>query len=266
MLWACLNTCAKGSYAMIRGGLDLSRARGVKAQKRNTFQHFEENTILFNQPSKNKKVELLPRTLGQERLVIALQNPKNSIIVTAGPAGTGKTYLATLAGIQALRSGTVERIVITRPAVGVEDERHGFLPGDLISKMEPWTRPLLDVMREYYRFQDITKMLDDQIIEISPLAYMRGRTFKNAWIIADEMQNATPNQIKMLLTRIGEGSKIIVTGDVDQADRARRENGLLDLIERLKTQSVNGLETCILNSRDTQRHPIITSVLNLYSD
>ena len=250
---------------MIIGGSELSRARGAKAQKRSTFQHFEENTIQFNQSSRNKVIELLPRTLGQERLVIALQKERNSIIVTAGPAGTGKTYLATLAGIKALRSGAVERLILTRPAVGVEDERHGFLPGDLVSKMEPWTRPLLDVMREYYRQQDITRMLDDQIIEISPLAYMRGRTFKHAWIIADEMQNATPNQIKMLLTRIGEGSKIIVTGDVDQADRARRENGLLDLIERLKTQPVNGLETCLLDSRDTQRHPIITSVLNLYS-
>ena len=250
---------------MTIGGSELSRARGAKAQKRSNFPQFEENTIQFNQPYRYKKIELLPRTLGQERLVLALQNPNNSIVVTAGPAGTGKTYLATLAAIQALRLNQIERIILTRPAVGVEDERHGFLPGDLVSKMEPWTRPLLDVMREYYRPQDITRMIDDQVIGISPLAYMRGRTFKSAWIIADEMQNATPNQIKMLLTRIGEGSRIIVTGDVDQADRARRENGLLDLIERLKTQPVNGLETCILDSRDTQRHPIITSVLGLYT-
>ena len=251
---------------MTQGELTLSRARSAKAQKRSIFPPAQENTIHFNQPHRYKEIELLPRTRGQESLILALQNSNVDIVVTAGPAGTGKTYLATLAAIQALRKGLCERIILTRPAVGVEDERHGFLPGDLISKMEPWTRPLLDVMREYYRPQDITRMIEDQIIEISPLAYMRGRTFKHAWIIADEMQNATPNQIKMLLTRIGEDSKIVVTGDVDQADRARRDNGLLDLISRLKTHPVNGLETCLLNARDVQRHPIIGSVLELYSD
>jgi len=171
-----------------------------------------------------------------------------------------------IAAIRALRAGYCDRIVLTRPAVGVEDEKHGFLPGDLVSKMEPWTRPLIDVMREYYRPSDIQRMIEDQIIEISPLAYMRGRTFKNSWIIADEMQNATPAQMKMLLTRIGEESRIIVTGDVDQADRARRDNGLLDLVTRLKAQKVNGLETILLDNRDVQRHPIITSVLKIYSD
>jgi phosphate starvation-inducible PhoH-like protein len=171
-----------------------------------------------------------------------------------------------LAAIQALRSGECERIILTRPAVGVDDERHGFLPGDLVSKMEPWTRPLLDVMREYYHPRDILRMIDDQIVEIAPLAYMRGRTFKQAWIIADEMQNATPAQIKMLLTRIGEGSKIVVTGDVDQTDRAKRDNGLLDLVTRLQAQPVNGLEVCSLNVKDVQRHPLIGPVLKLYQD
>jgi phosphate starvation-inducible PhoH-like protein len=109
-------------------------------------------------------------------------------------------------------------------------------------------------------------MIDDQIVEIAPLAYMRGRTFKQAWIIADEMQNATPAQIKMLLTRIGEGSKIVVTGDVDQTDRAKRDNGLLDLVTRLQAQPVNGLEVCSLNVKDVQRHPLIGPVLKLYQD
>lgn len=171
-----------------------------------------------------------------------------------------------LAAIRALRSGHCERLVLTRPAVGVEDEKHGFLPGDLVSKMEPWTRPLFDVMREHYHPRDITRMLDDQIIEISPLAYMRGRTFKNSWIIADEMQNATPAQMKMLLSRIGEQSKIIVTGDVDQADRKINQNGLLDLCERLVDHRVNGLSVVELNRRDIQRHPIIDSILEIYQD
>jgi phosphate starvation-inducible PhoH-like protein len=148
--------------------------------------------------------------------------------------------------------------------VGVDDEKHGFLPGDLNQKMEPWTRPLLDVLHEYYSPKDVAKMLEDQIIEISPLAFMRGRTFKHAWIVADEMQNATPNQMKMLLTRIGEGSRIIVTGDVEQADRKNPDNGLLDIAARLEASPTGGLQVCRLGSRDVQRHPIITSVLKIY--
>lgn len=197
---------------------------------------------------------------------MALQDPDQHIVVTAGPAGTGKTYLAMLAAVKALRAGECERIVMTRPAVGVEGEQHGFLPGNLIAKMEPWTRPLLDVMREYYRPQDISAMLEDQVIEIAPLAYMRGRTFKRSWIIADEMQNATPAQAKMLMTRIGQDSKIVITGDVEQADRATGQNGLLDLCERLQSQPVTGIAVCGLESRDVQRHPIIGPVLELYQD
>lgn len=251
---------------MTIGDSTLSRARSAKAQKRNAVILDQENTIQFAPPTKFRPIELIPKTLGQERLILALLDPNNSIIVTAGPAGTGKTYLAMLAAVRALRQGHCERLILTRPAVGVEDERHGFLPGDLVSKMEPWTRPLLDVMREHYHPRDIVRMIDDQVIEISPLAYMRGRTFKNAWIIADEMQNATPNQMKMLMSRIGERSKIVVTGDVDQADRSTRDNGLLDLVQRLDRQQINGLSTVLLETRDIQRHPIINDILKLYSD
>ena len=251
---------------MTIGDSTLSRARSAKAQKRHAVIVDQENTIQFAPPTKFRPIELIPKTLGQERLILALLDPNNSIIVTAGPAGTGKTDLAMLAAVRALRQGHCERLVLTRPAVGVEDERHGFLPGDLVSKMEPWTRPLLDVMREYYHPRDITRMIDDQTVEISPLAYMRGRTFKNAWIIADEMQNATPNQMKMLMSRIGERSKIVVTGDVDQADRSTRDNGLLDLVQRLDQQQINGLSTVLLETRDIQRHPIINDILKLYSE
>jgi phosphate starvation-inducible PhoH-like protein len=249
---------------MFKGELHLSRARGAKAQKR---MHFQENTINFNQALKaqNRHVELVPKSRNQENLIVTLQDPSQHIVVAVGPAGTGKTYLAMLAAIKALKAGHCDKIVLTRPAVGVEDERHGFLPGDLISKMEPWTRPLLDVMREYYSTKDIARMMEDGTIEISPLAYMRGRTFKNAWIIADEMQNATPGQMKMLLSRIGEHSRIVVTGDVEQTDRTAKENGLLDLAEKLKAQRVNGLAICSLGKRDIQRHPIIDAVLGLYS-
>jgi phosphate starvation-inducible PhoH-like protein len=171
-----------------------------------------------------------------------------------------------VAAVKALKEGAIERIVMTRPAVGVEGEQHGFLPGNLVAKMEPWTRPLLDVMREYYRPQDIAAMIEDQVIEIAPLAFMRGRTFKNSWIIADEMQNATPAQVKMLMTRIGQDSKIIITGDVEQADRNRGDNGLIDLCERLQQHTVNGISVCKLETRDVQRHKIIGDVLRLYAD
>jgi phosphate starvation-inducible PhoH-like protein len=121
-------------------------------------------------------------------------------------------------------------------------------------------------MREYYRAQDILAMLEDQVVEIAPLAYMRGRTFKNSWIIADEMQNATPAQAKMLMTRIGSNSKIVVTGDVEQADRHSGQNGLLDLVQRLQATPVNGIAVCAMTGRDIQRHSIIGSVLKLYAD
>jgi len=253
---------------MFKGEPDLSRARGAKAQKRMAQQQFQavENTISFQPAAKlpQKQIQLVPKTRGQESLVMSLLNTDTAITVAVGPAGTGKTYLAMQAAIRALRSGTVDRIVMTRPAVGVEDEQHGFLPGNLTAKMEPWTRPLLDVAREYYHPRDIVGMLEDQVIEISPLAYMRGRTFRNAWIIADEMQNATPGQMKMLLSRIGTGSKIVVTGDVEQADRKNTDNGLLDLCGRLEQQGITGLDIIKLSGRDIQRHPMIGAILALY--
>jgi phosphate starvation-inducible PhoH-like protein len=148
----------------------------------------------------------------------------------------------------------------------VFEEKHGFLPGDLNQKMDPWVRPLTDILREYYRQQDIAEMIQEQTIEIAPLAFMRGRTFKDSYIIADEMQNATPSQVKMLMTRIGEGSKIVITGDVEQADRNRGNNGLMDLCSRLEEGGVKGIAVCHLDNKDIQRHKIIDSVLRLYSD
>jgi phosphate starvation-inducible PhoH-like protein len=228
----------------------------------------QENTIRFEpaRPQRQREIELIPRSRNQERLVMALLAAEQHIVVTAGPAGTGKTYLAMLAAVQAFREGSCKRIVLTRPAIGVEDERHGFLPGDLNQKMDPWVRPLTDILREYYRPQDIADMLQEQTIEIAPLAFMRGRTFKDSYIIADEMQNATPSQVKMLMTRIGEGSKIVITGDVEQADRNRGNNGLMDLCQRLQEGGVKGIAVCHLDNQDIQRHRIIDSVLKLYSD
>jgi phosphate starvation-inducible protein PhoH and related proteins len=251
---------------MFKGDHDLSRARGAKATRRLQQQAAIENTISFNQPNRYhpKQIELVPKSRGQEQLVLSLLDSNTHITVAVGPAGTGKTYLTMQAAIRALRQNKIDRIILTRPAVGVEDEQHGFLPGDIMSKMEPWTRPLLDVLREYYSPREIGKMIEDQIVEISPLAYMRGRTFRNAWIIADEMQNATPNQMKMLLTRIGQGSRITVTGDIEQADRRQKDNGLLDLSDKLARQTIAGLDVIRLTGRDIQRHAMISEILALY--
>ena len=238
----------------------MSRAK--RKEKYNRKQ--QDNTINFNEAYKQRNIELRPKSINQEKLILNLLDSTQNIVVATGPAGTGKTYLAMLAAIKAFRLGHCERIILTRPAVGVDDEKHGFLPGDLNSKMEPWTRPLFDVLREYYSAKEVTMMLENQTIEISPLAFMRGRTFKDAWIIADEMQNATPSQMKMLMTRIGENSKIVITGDVEQTDRTVHNNGLIDLCKRLEIKR-EGLAVCYMNNKDIQRHPIIDTVLEIYA-
>ena len=185
--------------------------------------------------------------------------------MVSGPAGTGKTYLAMLSAIQAMRRGDCKKIILTRPAVAVDDEKHGFLPGDLNAKMEPWVRPLFDVLREYYSTRELEYMVEEQIIEITPLAFCRGRNFKHSWIILDEAQNATPSQMKMLMTRIGEGSKIVITGDVEQTDRKTPDNGLLDLKQRILAHRVPGMAVCEFSNKDIRRHEIIEHILNMYT-
>jgi len=175
---------------------------------------------------KRKRVQIYPKNLSQETYLLKLNNPEKMIIFAIGPAGTGKTMLAVQWAIDQLKYGDADKIIITRPAVSV-DEEHGFLPGTLQEKMEPWTRPIFDVFAENFNAKEIENFVKEGVIETSPLAFMRGRTFKNAVIIADEMQNATPSQMKMLLTRLGTGSQMVVTGDLQQADRPSN-NGLLE--------------------------------------
>jgi len=226
------------------------------------------NTLSFNQYVQQRKtVHLIPKSLNQETYIELLTDETKHIVFATGPAGTGKTMLAMLAGIKAFKEGLVSKIILTRPAVGVDDERHGFLPGNITAKMEPWTRPLFDVMQEYYSTKDIARMIDENTIEIAPLAFMRGRTFKGSWVVADEMQNATPGQIKMLLTRLGEGSKIVVTGDTRQADRCDKDNGLLDfkgLVDAYQqSKHVAGVE---FSARDIARHPAVKEILSIYGE
>lgn len=224
------------------------------------------NLIHINSYLKKKQqVVLVPRNVSQEHYLELLKNSKKYIVFAVGPAGTGKTMLAVQMSIKLLKEGTISKIVVTRPAVSV-DEQHGFLPGTLNQKMEPWTRPIFDVFEEYYHPKDVAAMLEDGVIEISPLAYMRGRTFKNAFVIADEMQNATPSQMKMLLTRIGEHSRMVITGDLNQADRPK-ENGLLDfcsLYEGGGDYRMIGMVK--FSKQDVERHPVVKEILKIYKE
>jgi phosphate starvation-inducible PhoH-like protein len=215
-------------------------------------------------PQKKQRVSLHARSTNQQSYLDKLQDDSTSIVFAIGPAGTGKTMLAVQHGIKLFQEGIVDRIVVTRPAVSV-DEDLGFLPGTLNEKMAPWTRPIFDVFQEYYQTKDIAKMLDEGVIEISPLAYMRGRTFKNAYIIADECQNTTVNQMKMLLTRLGENSKMVVTGDLAQADRLN-DNGLIDFCNLLKNKPTKHIDVIQFDHKDIERHDAVKEVLKIYGD
>lgn len=204
---------------------------------------------------------LSPRNLTQKRYIDLLYSTI-PIVIGTGPAGTGKTLLACHAGSKALISGRVQKLILTRPAVSV-DEQHGFLPGTVEKKMDPWTRPMFDVLNKYMSAKKVNEYVYDHKIEICPLAYMRGRTFDNAWIIGDEMQNSTPSQMKMLLTRIGKDSKMIIAGDVQQYERGFEQNGLSDLISRICENS-NDISHIRFNEDDIVRHQVIKEILNMY--
>ena len=216
-------------------------------------------------PQKKQRVVVQARNQNQKVYLSKLQNAEKSIVFAIGPAGTGKTMLAVQHGIKLFQEGVIDKIVITRPAVSV-DEDLGFLPGDLNEKMAPWTRPIFDVFGEYYQTKEVAKMLEEGVIEISPLAYMRGRTFKNAYIVADEMQNATINQMKMLLTRLGENSKMVVTGDLAQADRMN-DNGLINFCNLLADKpGLKHIDVIQFDQRDIERHDAVKEVLKIYGD
>ena len=227
----------------------------------------DTNNLIQIKPYLKKKQQVLivPRNISQENYLELLKNPKKYIVFAIGPAGTGKTMLGVQMAIKLYKEGVINKIIITRPAVSV-DEEHGFLPGDLNAKMAPWTRPIMDVFEEYYHPKEIAEMLEDGVIEISPLAYMRGRTFKHAFVIADEMQNATPSQMKMLLTRLGDGSRMVVTGDLNQADRPR-ENGLLEFCELYgQGGDYRMLAMAHFGTQHVERHPVVKEILRIYKE
>lgn len=209
-----------------------------------------------------------PKSVNQELYVKYLSDPVVSIVLGVGSAGSGKTLFACSQAVEQLKNGRVQKIILTRPVVSVEEEI-GFLPGSLINKMDPFTRPLFDILLEYYSQKDIDSMLHGGILEISPLAFMRGRTFKRAFIIADEMQNSSPNQMLMMTTRIGDGSKMVITGDLAQSDRGN-DNGLANFIHRLNLfqneNTVNDIKLIEMSSLDIQRSPIVSKILDIFND
>jgi phosphate starvation-inducible PhoH-like protein len=209
---------------------------------------------------KTRRTDLRGRTPHQSQYIKAIL--EHDVTFGVGPAGTGKTYLAVACAVDALERDAVQRIVLTRPAVEA-GERLGFLPGDLAQKVDPYLRPLYDALYDLMGFDRTQKMFEKQAIEIAPLAYMRGRTLNHAFVILDEAQNTTPEQMKMFLTRIGFGSKAVVTGDVTQIDLQRtQKSGLVDAVQIL--ENVRGIAFTHFTSADVVRHPLVARIVDAY--
>ena len=227
-------------------------ARGEDSQMRRLFS--EPLVISTNRKS------IVPKTIGQKLYLQSIQ--KNPVVFGIGPAGTGKTYLAVAAAISALLKNQVQRIILTRPAVEA-GEALGFLPGDLREKILPYLRPLYDAMNDMLDAEDVARLVEKGVIEIAPLAYMRGRTLSNAFIILDEAQNTTPEQMMMFLTRLGDDSRMVVTGDITQIDLPRpKQSGLLQVKHIL--QEIDGIDFHYFTGADIVRHPLVQKIIEAY--
>ena len=240
--------------------------KGRNSLKFSLSSSYDENEYYFEGEMDGiEHPTVTPKSENQKNYNRALYSISKQMVFAIGPAGTGKTMLACYAAIAGYADKTFKKIVLTRPVVSVEEDI-GYLPGTLEEKMDPWTRPIMDVFGEFYSQNDIQYMIKEKIIEICPLAYMRGRTFKNAFVIADEMQNSTVSQMKMLLTRIGDNSKIVVTGDLHQHDRGFEHNGLKDFVELLKRRNSNMISVVEFTRKEVERHPAVSAVLDIYGD
>jgi phosphate starvation-inducible PhoH-like protein len=247
------------SHAIRKSSMFLNAKKGKHVQ--HVQQLLQDKPVLYR-----------PHGIRQEQYVESLQNPSVDLVFGIGPAGCGKTLFACLAAVEALKTGSVSKIVLTRPSVAA-DEQLGFLPGDILKKMNPMMLPLFDVFLEHFQKSEWDRMISSGVIEIAPIGFMRGRTFKNCFVIADEMQNSTPNQMLMLLTRIGTGTKMVVTGDLLQSDIRSEdilskcgENGLQDVIDRIYTKSGcdDSIQVVMMNDDDVERSDIVKRVLELY--
>lgn len=230
----------------------------LKENMTNTLIDVDDELICYTMAGRPVK----PKTLGQKKYVDSIKD--NMIVFGLGPAGTGKTYLAMAMAITAFKNEEVSRIILTRPAIEA-GEKLGFLPGDLQSKVDPYLRPLYDALYQIMGAEAFMRNMEKGLIEVAPLAYMRGRTLDNAYIILDEAQNTTPAQMKMFLTRIGFGSKVVITGDVTQKDLAPGVMSGLDVALKVLSK-VSDIAFCNLTSKDVVRHPLVQKIVNAYEE
>jgi len=228
----------------------------IRAEDRESLSEILGDTVVVTHTGK----PIRPKTVGQKRYVDAIRN--NTLVFGIGPAGSGKTYLAVALAIRALRAGEVSRIVLTRPAVEA-GERLGFLPGDLAAKIDPYLKPLYDALYEMLEPDTFHRYVEHGTVEIAPLAFMRGRTLNDAFIILDEAQNTTPEQMKMFLTRLGFGSKAVVTGDVTQVDLPANQRSGLIVVEEILV-GIGGVDFTHLDARDVVRHKIVQDIVEAY--
>lgn len=247
---------------VIRKGISISGRDvmyALQMAKKGTLDYFKdiyEEEITKNAKGKSIRV----KTLGQQQYITAMK--KHDLVFGIGPAGTGKTYLAVVMAVHALKTGQVKRIILTRPAVEA-GESLGFLPGDLKEKVDPYLRPLYDALHDILGTEHTSRLIDRGTIEIAPLAYMRGRTLDDAFVILDEAQNTTKAQMKMFLTRLGFGSKMVITGDKTQIDLPKGvQSGLIETERKLK--NVKGLEFIYLEQSDVVRHPLVARIIEAY--
>ncbi len=252
-----LTTLAKAGNTITEQNVDYALALAMEDQE-SAIVEIDKDCICHTINGKQIK----PKTLGQKAYIDAIR--KNMIVFGIGPAGTGKTYLAMAMAIQAFKNEEVARIILTRPAIEA-GEKLGFLPGDLQSKVDPYLRPLYDALYQIMGPESFQKNMEKGLIEVAPLAYMRGRTLDNAYIILDEAQNTTPAQMKMFLTRIGFGSKVIVTGDMTQKDLPSGTQSGLDVATKVLGK-VEGISFCTLTNKDVVRHPLVQKIVKAYDD
>ena len=239
---------------------DIENETSIARQK-----SYYENMHHLSNNEKNKFESKFttPKNQSQEYYHSQLKRKNKKIVVATGPAGTGKTLFATEWGVKNFLLGNYEKLIFTRPSVTV-DEDLGYLPGTLEEKMAPWVRPIYDILYTFITPKEVTTLMEDKIIEIAPLGYMRGRTFKSCWIVADEMQNSTISQMKMLMTRLGENSRMVITGDLEQYDRSQEVNGLEDFLDKFKGKRSSSITSVEFQKGDIQREEVVKEVLDIY--
>ena len=258
-----------------------TKSKGRKTKKQNEkeilYEHVQElkindqrktyENMQYLSPKEHDLFEqkfTRPKTRSQEIYVSMLRAKAKKIILATGPAGTGKTLFATEYGVRNFLLGNCDKLIFTRPSVSV-DEELGFLPGTLEDKMAPWIRPIYDVLYQFISPKEVQALMEEKVIEIAPLGYMRGRTFKNSWVVADEMQNSTVSQMKMLLTRLGENSRLVITGDLDQFDRPDQRNGLEDFLDKFRGKRSSSIGSFEFDNSDIQREEVVKEILDIYS-